>query len=95
MILGFALHPQPGYNDIVIADLIWLRGNVMTQAVAQIVESIRRLSPGDKRDLFDAILQSGILTEDQQDILIAESRKNDPTVPADKVFEDLRQDGKL
>jgi len=67
----------------------------MTQAVQQIIHSIHQLSHHEIKELVDALVQNGVLTEDQEDIVIAESREGEPTMPADQVFEDLRRDGKL
>jgi hypothetical protein len=67
----------------------------MSQTIDEIVEKIQELSDADKAELIHALIQGGAIPEAQEDILIAEMRKCEPTTSAKKVFEDLGRDGKL
>lgn len=67
----------------------------MSQTIDEIVEKIQELSDADKAELVHALIEVGAIPEDQEDFLIAQMRKNEPTTPAKEVFEDLRRHGKL
>ena len=53
----------------------------MDQVIEGVISIIKGLEPKKRRSFFKRLVSSGVLTEDEQDILIIESRRGGPTRP--------------
>ena len=67
----------------------------MTKLVEGVLTIVRGLKKKDRRDLLRGLLDSGILTEDQQDGPVIESRRHDRTRPLGDFVKELTRKGRL
>jgi hypothetical protein len=61
----------------------------MSTAVEDMMDRIRRMGPRDRRALIRGIVREGLLSEDEEDALVSQSRKHEPAMPADEFFDEL------
>lgn len=68
-------------------------------SVTKIVEGVLTIVQGFKRhersDFVRALVSSGMLSADEQDILVIESRRGGPTRPLDTFIKDMKRKGRL
>ncbi len=58
----------------------------------ELVEKIKSLGKRERKKLFQELLtqkEFEEIVEDLEDIIISTARRNEPTIPAEKVFADL------
>ncbi len=67
----------------------------MTKLVEGVLTIVRGLSRKDRQDLLRGLLDSGVLTEDDQDRLIIESRRRDRARPFADFIKDMKRKGRL
>lgn len=63
----------------------------MDQVIEGVLTIIKGFDPRKRRIFFKKLVGSGLLTEDEQDILIIESRRGGPTRPIEEVAERIRR----
>jgi hypothetical protein len=56
---------------------------------------VRGLTAKDRRKFFEGLLGSGLLTEDQRDVAVIESRRGGPTRPMKEFVASMRRKGRL
>ena len=66
----------------------------MSQLVESVVQLIRALPPARRRELADRLVEQQILSEDAEDVLTIQQRRDEPVIPAERVFAELRSAGK-
>lgn len=67
----------------------------MTQVVQGMVTIVKGLKPRERDELIEALLESGLLSEDQQDALVIASRRGGRRRPFPAFVADLRKQGRL
>lgn len=67
----------------------------MTRLVEGVLTIVRGLSRKNRRDLVRGLLDSGVLTEDDQDRLLIESRRRDQTRPLADFVDEMKRKGRL
>ena len=67
----------------------------MTRLVQGVLTIVGGLNRKDRRELVRGLLDSGLLTEDEQDRLTIESRRRDRTRPLGDFVADMRRKGRL
>ena len=66
----------------------------MTKRVKNVIEAVREMDDSEKRELVRILLESGFLSEDEEDALVITSRQSEPTRSYRDFLEELRKDGK-
>jgi len=66
--------------------------NQIVNGVPTIVSGLRQK---ERREFFARLVTSGILTQDEQDILVIESRRKAPTRPLDEFIKEMKRKGRL
>jgi hypothetical protein len=56
---------------------------------------VRGLTPKDRRKFFEDLLGSGLLTEDERDAAVIESRRGGPTRPLNEFVTSMKRKGRL
>ena len=69
--------------------------NDMTRLVQGVLTIVGGLNRKDRRELVQGLLDSGLLTEDEQDRLTIESRRRDRTRPLADFVADMKRKGRL
>jgi hypothetical protein len=59
----------------------------MESRIDGILAMIKALTPCQRRALISRVLRAGILTDDEEDALLLEQRKGEPTTPAEEFFD--------
>lgn len=67
----------------------------MNQIIDGVLTIIGGLKKKERREFLTRLFTSGILTEEEQDILVIESRRGEPTRPLDEFIKDMRKKGRL
>jgi|KBSSwiStaDraftv2_1062776.scaffolds.fasta_scaffold5951325_1 hypothetical protein len=67
----------------------------MTAIVKGVLTTIKRLKAGQRRELLDELLASKLLSKDQQDALVIESRRGGPTRPLSSFVGDMKKQGRM
>ena len=67
----------------------------MTRLVQGVLTIVGGLNRKDRRELVQGLLDSGLLTEDEQDRLTIESRRRDRTRPLVDFVADMKRKGRL
>ncbi len=62
----------------------------MDQVIEGLFTVIRGLEPKKRQELFKKLFAQGMLSKDQQDIMVIESRRGEPSRPLPQVAERLR-----
>ncbi len=62
----------------------------MDQVIEGLFTIIRGLDRGKRAQLFKKLIDRGVLSEDEQDILVIESRRHEPSLPLEEVCERIR-----
>ena len=63
----------------------------MDQVIDGMLTIIQGLEPRKRREFFQELLNSGMLSRDEQDILVIESRRGGPTRPLEKVARNMKR----
>lgn len=63
----------------------------MDQVIEGLVTIIRGLEPKKRHELFSTLLTDGILTKDDRDIIVIESRRGGPSRPISQAVERIRR----
>lgn len=67
----------------------------MTKLVEGVLTIVHGLSPKDRKQLIRGMLDAGLLTEDEQDSLVIQSRRKDHTRPLEDFVKELKRKGRL
>ncbi len=67
----------------------------MTRVVEGVLTIVKGMSAKERRQFVQELLSSDILTEDQRDSLVIESRRGGPTRPLEKFVDDMKRKGRL
>ncbi len=67
----------------------------MTQVVEGIVTIVQGLSRTARREFMRRLVESGMLSEDEQDLLVIESRRRGRTRPLTNFVRDMQRKGRL
>jgi len=67
----------------------------MTKLVEGVLTIVRGLNRKDRKDLVQGLLSAGVLSEDDQDRIVLESRRKDRTRPLDDFVKDMKRKGRL
>jgi hypothetical protein len=67
----------------------------MNQIVNGVLTIVSGLRQKERREFFARLVTSGILTQDEQDILVIESRRKAPTRPLDEFIKEMKRKGRL
>jgi hypothetical protein len=62
----------------------------MDQVIEGMLKIIQGLEPRKRRKFFRELLNSGMLSKDEQDILVIESRRDGPARPLEQVARNMR-----
>ena len=62
----------------------------MDRVIEGLFTVIRGLGPKKRQELFKKLFSEGMLSKDQQDIMVIESRRGEPSRPLEEVAERLR-----
>ena len=63
----------------------------MKMATKDVMAMIKQMSPRDRKALVHRMIRSGLLEEEKEDALLAETRKHEPTTPAEDFFGKLAE----
>lgn len=63
----------------------------MNQIVDGVLTIVRGLKEKDRRGFLARLIMSGILSKDEQDILVIESRRKAPSRPLDEFIEEMKK----
>ncbi len=66
----------------------------MNERVNNVLEIVREMDDEERRELIRQLLDSNLISEDEEDALIIDSRRNDPTKPYRDFLEELRKEGR-
>ncbi|HUT55252.1 MAG TPA: hypothetical protein VM658_17820 [bacterium] len=64
----------------------------MVEGLAQVILSLK---PAQRRRLVNKIVESNLLTEDEEDQLLIEARKSEPSIPYAEIRNELKRKGRL
>jgi hypothetical protein len=67
----------------------------MNQVVEGVLTIVRGLKERERREFLTRLVRSEILTKDEQDILVIESRRKAPSRPLDEFLEEMKKKGRL
>jgi len=67
----------------------------MTKLVEGVLTIVRGLKQKDRKDLVQGLLDAGVLSEDDQDRMVLESRRKDRTRPLNDFVKDMKRKGRL
>ncbi len=67
----------------------------MNQIIEGMLTIVSGLKKKERREFLTRLITSGVLSEDEQDILVIESRRGEPTRPLDKFVKEMRKKGCL
>jgi len=67
----------------------------MTRVVEGVLTIVKGLRPKERRELVKGLLGAGLLTEDEQDLLVIERRRKGRTRPLEAFVADMRNKGRL
>ena len=67
----------------------------MTKLVQGVLTIVNGLSQKDRKQLVRGLLDAGLLSEDDQDRMVIESRRKDRTRPLADFVKDMKQKGRL
>jgi hypothetical protein len=67
----------------------------MNQVVEGVLTIVRGLKERERREFLTRLVRSEILTKDEQDILVIESRRKAPTRPLDEFTKEMKKKGRL
>ena len=67
----------------------------MTKLVEGVLTIVRGLNRKDRKDLVHGLLRSGVLTEEEQDRMVLESRRRDRTRPLDDFVKEMKRKDRL
>jgi DNA-binding transcriptional regulator YhcF (GntR family) len=67
----------------------------MNQVVEGVLTIVRGLKERERREFLTRLVRSEILTKDEQDILVIESRRKAPSRPLDEFIEEMKKKGRL
>lgn len=67
----------------------------MNQIVDGVLSIVSGLRQKERREFLTRLIASGILTQDEQDILVIESRRKAPTRPLDEFVKEMKKKGRL
>lgn len=67
----------------------------MNQIVEGVLTIVRGLRERERREFLTRLVRSEILTKDEQDILVIESRRKAPSRPLDEFIEEMKKKGRL
>ena len=67
----------------------------MSQVVEGVLTIVRGLKERERREFLTRLVRSEILTKDEQDILVIESRRKAPSRPLDEFIEEMKKKGRL
>lgn len=67
----------------------------MTKLVQGVLTIVHGLSDKDRKQLVRGMLDAGLLSEDQQDQIVIESRRHDPTRPLADFVNEMKKKGRL
>jgi DNA-binding transcriptional regulator YhcF (GntR family) len=67
----------------------------MNQVVEGVLTIVRGLKERERREFLTRLVRSEILTKDEQDILVIESRRKAPTRPLDEFIKEMKKKGRL
>ncbi len=67
----------------------------MTKLVQGVLSIVHGLSPRDRKQLVRGMLDAGLLSEDEQDRIVIESRRRDRTRPLSDFVKEMKQKGRL
>lgn len=63
----------------------------MNQIIEGMLTIVSGLKKKERREFLTRLITSGVLSEDEQDILVIESRRGEPTRPLDKFVKEMRK----
>jgi hypothetical protein len=67
----------------------------MTQVIEGVLTIVKGLNRKARRQFLQRLLESGLLTEDEQDRLVIESRRRDPRRPLENFVANMKRKGRL
>ena len=67
----------------------------MNQIVDGVLTIVQGLKEKERREFLTRLIRSEILTKDEQDILVIESRRKAPSRPLDEFIEEMKKKGRL
>jgi hypothetical protein len=67
----------------------------MTKVVEGVLTIVKGLKANERKQFLRGLVSSGVLTEDEQDVLVIESRRGGPTRPLDEFVREMRRKGRL
>jgi hypothetical protein len=67
----------------------------MTTVVEGLLTIVKGLKPKERREFLSELLRGGILSEDEQDLLLIESRRGGPTRPFHQFVGEMKRKGRL
>ncbi len=67
----------------------------MTQVVEGIITIVQGLSRKSRREFVRRLVESGVLSEDEQDLLLIESRRRGRTRPLNGFVREMKRQGRL
>jgi len=67
----------------------------MTKLVQGVLTIVHGLSSRDRKQLVRGMLEAGLLSEDEQDRIVIESRRRDRTRPLADFVKEMKQKGRL
>jgi hypothetical protein len=63
----------------------------MNQIVDGVLAIVSGLKQKERREFFSRLIASGVLTKDEKDILVIESRRKAPSRPLDEFIEEMKK----
>lgn len=66
----------------------------MTKLVEGVLTIVRGLNRKDRKDLVQGLLSAGVLSDDDQDRMVLESRRKDRTRPLNDFVKDMKRKGR-
>ena len=69
--------------------------SLVTKVVEGILTIVDGLGSRQRREFFRALLRSGLLTEDEQDVLVIESRRGGSTRPLRDFVDQMKRAGRV
>ena len=70
-------------------------GPAMTKVVEGVLTIVGGLKPRERKEFLRGLVSSGLLSEDEQDVLVIESRRGGPTRPLKDFVADMKRKGRL
>ncbi len=67
----------------------------MTKVVEGVLSIVKGLRPRDRRDFVKGLISAGILTRDEQDAAVIESRRGGRTRSLKRLVTTLKKEGRL